>query len=118
MTPMNNADYLTRLEHADELESLKAAKRASGLTYEQLAELIGVNKVWLASVFEGQQYVPEEYTLKLAEALKISPSATAFLNSHPYKGNTDPILTDFMKLLILTVLPSKTLFTNRVETPS
>ena len=54
MTPMNNADYLTRLEHADELESLKAAKRASGLTYEQLAELIGVNKVWLASVFEGQ----------------------------------------------------------------
>ena len=92
MTPMNNADYLTRLEHADELESVKAAKRASGLTYEQLAELIGVNKVWLASVFEGQQYVPEEYTLKLAEALKISPSATAFLNSHPYKGNTDPIL--------------------------
>ena len=79
MTPMNNADYLTRLEHADELEALKAAKKASGLTYEQLAELIGVNKVWLASVFEGQQYVPEEYTLKL-------------LNSHPYKGNTDPIL--------------------------
>lgn len=26
MTPMNNADYLTRLEHADELEALKAAK--------------------------------------------------------------------------------------------
>ena len=75
-----------------ELEALKAVKKASGLTYEQLAELIGVNKVWLASVFEGQQYVPEEYTLKLAEALKISPSATAFLNSHPYKGNTDPIL--------------------------
>ena len=46
MTPMNNADYLTRLEHADELEALKAAKKASGLTYEQLAELIGVNKVW------------------------------------------------------------------------
>ena len=82
MTPMNNADYLTRLEHADELEALKAAKKASGLTYEQLAELIGVNKVWLASVFEGQQYVPEEYTLKLAEALKISPSATAFLTPH------------------------------------
>ena len=27
MTPMNNADYLTRLEHADELEALKAAKK-------------------------------------------------------------------------------------------
>lgn len=29
MTPMNNADYLTRQEHADELEALKAAKKAS-----------------------------------------------------------------------------------------
>ena len=81
MTPMNNADYLTRLEHADELEALKAAKKASGLTYEQLAELIGVNKVWLASVFEGQQYVPEEYTLKLAEALKIREITVLSLNS-------------------------------------
>ena len=29
MAPMNNADYLTRLEHADKLEALKAAKKAS-----------------------------------------------------------------------------------------
>ena len=57
-----------------------------------LAEKIGVNKVWLASAFEGQQYVPEEYCDKLAEALGIDKSATAFLAEHPYKGNTDPIL--------------------------
>ena len=30
MTPMNNADYLTRLEHADELESLKQQKELPG----------------------------------------------------------------------------------------
>ena len=118
MTPMNNADYLTRLEHADELEALKAAKKASGLTYEQLAELIGVNKVWLASVFEGQQYVPEEYTLKLAEALKISPSATAFLNSHPYKGNTDPILYRLHEVIDTYGPAIKISFMNRAETPS
>ena len=88
MTPMNNADYLIRLQHADELDSMKAAKKASGLTYEALAEKIGVNKVWLASAFEGQQYVPEEYCDKLAEALGIDKSATAFLAEHPYKGNT------------------------------
>ena len=103
MTPMNNADYLTRLEHADELEALKAAKkyaysRDGHAGHEVIAmqhsfhgRSLGALSV-TASVFEGQQYVPEEYTLKLAEALKISPSATAFLNSHPYKGNTDPIL--------------------------
>lgn len=92
MTPMNNADYLIRLQHADELDALKAAKKASGLTYELLAEKVGVNKVWLASAFEGQQYVPEEYCDKLAEALGIDKAATAFLAEHPYKGNTDPIL--------------------------
>lgn len=27
MTPMNNADYLIRLQHADELDAMKAAKR-------------------------------------------------------------------------------------------
>ncbi len=92
MTPMSNAEYLTRLQNSEELARLKEAKRASGLSYEQLAKKIGVNKVWLASAFEGQQYVPEEYCEKLADALKLSPSETAFLNAHPYKGNTDPIL--------------------------
>lgn len=92
MEPMSNADYLIRLQHADELAELKAAKKASGLTYEQLAEKVGVNKVWLASAFDGQQYVPEEYCDKIADALGIDPAKTAFLNEHPYKGNTDPIL--------------------------
>ncbi|HIR26367.1 MAG TPA: helix-turn-helix domain-containing protein [Candidatus Choladousia intestinigallinarum] len=92
MTPMNNADYLIRLQNAEELTFLKKAKEAAGLSYEALAEKIGVNKVWLASAFEGQQYVPLEYCDRLADALGIDRSATAFLASHPYKGNTDPIL--------------------------
>lgn len=92
MTPMNNSDYLVRLQYADELQELKEAKKKSGLSFEQLADEIGVNKVWLASVFEGQQYVPEEYCDKLAEALNIDKEKTAFLANHPYKGNTDPIL--------------------------
>lgn len=89
---MNNSDYLVRLQYADELQELKEAKKKSGLSFEQLADEIGVNKVWLASVFEGQQYVPEEYCDKLAEALNIDTEKTAFLANHPYKGNTDPIL--------------------------
>ena len=39
-----------------------------------------------------QQYIPEEYCSKLADALGLPESATAFLAEHPYKGNTDPIL--------------------------
>lgn len=92
MTPMNNSEYLTRLQFSEELKELKAAKKAKGISYEALAEKIGVNKVWLASAFEGQQWVPEEYCKKIAEELGITEEATDFLNNHPYKGNTDPIL--------------------------
>lgn len=92
MTPMSNSDYLIHLQYADELKELKEAKKASGLTYEALASQLGVNKVWLASAFDGQQYVPEEYCVKLAAALNIDAGKTEFLSAHPYKGNTDPIL--------------------------
>lgn len=92
MTPMSNADYLTRVKYADKLEKLREAKKRSGFTYKELAEKLGVSKMWIASVFDGQQYVPAEYCSKLAELLDLSPADTSFLSEHPYKGNTDPIL--------------------------
>jgi len=92
MTPMNNFDYLERVKFADELAAIEEAKKASGLTYEELAEKVGVNKVWLTSAMKGQQYVPEEYCKKLAEVLGIEKEITMCLSEHPYKGNTDPVL--------------------------
>ena len=55
-------------------------------------KVVEYNKVWLASAFEGKQYVPEEFCDKLADVLGLDKSKTAFLAEHPYKGNTDPIL--------------------------
>lgn len=92
MTPMNNYDYLARVKFAEELAAIEAAKKASGMTYEELADAVGVNKVWLTSAIKGQQYVPVEYCEKLAEVLKVDPSVTICLSEHPYKGNTDPVL--------------------------
>lgn len=92
MTPMNNSDYLTRIKFADELAEIEAAKKASNMTYEELAAKLGVNKVWLTSAIKGQQYVPEEYCIKLAEVLNIDTKITMVLSEHPYKGNTDPVL--------------------------
>ena len=92
MTPMSNYEYLSRVKYAEELEAIEAAKKASGLTYEELAAKVGVNKVWLTSAIKGQQYVPEEYCKKLAEVLGIDEKITIVLSEHPYKGNTDPVL--------------------------
>ena len=80
MEPMSNADYLTRLQHADELKKLKAAKKASGLTYAELADKVDVNKVRLASVFDGQKDVAEEYCAKIAEAVGLPEGDTMFLS--------------------------------------
>ncbi len=92
MTPMNNFDYLERVKFADELSAIEAAKKASGLTYTEIADKMGVNKVWLTSAIKGQQYVPAEYCEKLAEILGLEKEATLCLCEHPYKGNTDPVL--------------------------
>jgi cyanate lyase len=92
MEPMSNADYLTRLKYADEYERLREARKKSGLTFKELAEKLGVSKMWIASVFDGQQYVPEAYAEKLAAVLGLPPDRLTFLTEHPYKGNTDPIL--------------------------
>lgn len=92
MTPMNNSDYLQKVKFADELAAIESAKKEKGITYEELADEIGVNKVWLTSAIKGQQYVPEEYCIKLAKALDIPEETAMCLNEHPYKGNTDPVL--------------------------
>lgn len=92
MTPMNNSEYLTQLQFQEELVALEKAVKDAGYTYEQLATDLGTNKVWLVSALKGQQWVPEEYCEKLASLLKIPAEKTRFLNTHPYKGNTDPIL--------------------------
>ena len=92
MTPMNNADYLTRVQFSEEIAQLQKAVKSAGYTYEALAKELGVNKVWLTSAIQGQQWVPEEYCKRLAMLLKVSDTVVMFLNNHPYRGNTDPIL--------------------------
>lgn len=92
MAPTGKSEYLTELQFCDELDILKKAKRSSGMSYETLADKIGVNKVWLASVFEGQQWVPEEYCRRIAKSLGVPEDSTKFLSNHPYKGSSDQIL--------------------------
>lgn len=91
-TPMNNRDYLWRGKREEALAKLDMLRQEKGITYESLAEKLKVNKVWLASAFEGQQWVPEEHAKIIATELGVSEDDIAVLQEHPYKGNVDPIL--------------------------
>lgn len=92
MMPMSNLDYLRRVEYENELLKIEQARKSKGITFEELANKIGVNKVWLASALKGQQWMPKEYCEKLSQELGLDLELTSVLNNHPYKGNTDPIL--------------------------
>lgn len=89
---MKNQDYLNRYSNEEELKVIESARKAKGLTYEDLANKVNVNKVWLASAFKGQQWVPDEYIELIAKELELELSALEVLREHPYKGDTDPIL--------------------------
>ena len=74
------------------LEVLEKARLENKFSYEEIADKLTVSKVWLASAFKGQQYMPAQYTEKLAEILGLATSIVSVLEEHPYKGNVDPIL--------------------------
>lgn len=90
-TPVNNRDYLWNYR-TEALEVLEKARLENHLSFEEIADKLAVSKVWLASAFKGQQYVPAQYTEKLAEILGLSANIVSVLEEHPYKGNVDPIL--------------------------
>ena len=96
---MTNADYGVNEKFAKELAKLQDARAKKGLTYEELAEKVGVSTVWMAATLKGQQWVPEEYCDKIADALGLAKEDTAFLNAHPYKGNVDPVIYRMHELL-------------------
>lgn len=91
-TPMSNQEYLWRGKRDEALAALDAARLAKNLTFEELAKRLEVNKIWLASAFKGQQWMPESHLTKLATELGVSKEEVAVLGEHPYKGNVDPIL--------------------------
>ncbi len=93
MQPTSNKEYVYRTKGRDELcDRLKAAKKATGKTYAELAQEVGTSKEWLACAIDGYQWVPPEFATKIAKALGVSDADVAFLTDHPYKGYADPIL--------------------------
>lgn len=89
---MNNQEYKWKGKRDEALAKLDQARIEKGVTYEALATKLDVNKIWLASAFEGQQWVPHEHVKVIAKELGMREEDLAVLQEHPYKGNVDPIL--------------------------
>ena len=72
--------------------SLMAAKKAKGLSFADLESAMGLDEVWIASLFYGQAAASKEEAEKLAGLLSLDTATTAALQEFPVKGSLDPVI--------------------------
>jgi cyanate lyase len=94
-------------------EKIFHAKRAKGLTFAELANIVGCNPVWLAAVCYRQASTTHEQAVKLLEALELGPAWLPELTAFPVKGGlmpavpSDPLLYRFYEIMQVYGLPLK-----------
>lgn len=69
-----------------------AAKKAKGLSFADLESHLGLDEVWIASLFYGQSTATAEEAAKLAEILDLDPAITGALRNYPTKGCLEPVI--------------------------
>ncbi len=72
--------------------TLMAAKKAKGMTFADLEAAMGLDEVWIASLFYGQAAASKEEAEKLAELLSLDSVTTSSLQEFPTKGSLDPVI--------------------------
>ena len=85
-------------------EAILEAKKAKGLSFAELAEEIGHDKVWTTAAIMGQASVPSEAAEKLTSVLGLGPEVAEALTDFPMKGcldtqvPTDPLIYRFHEI--------------------
>jgi cyanate lyase len=72
-------------------EQVLAAKRAAGLSFGDLAERSGADRVWLTAALLGQHPVPAELAARIGEMLGLAEDAVALLQEIPTRGSFDTL---------------------------
>jgi cyanate lyase len=91
---------------------LLSAKKAKGLTFADLASLIGQSEVFTAAVFYRQATAEPAQVEKLAKALDLPEAELAELTQYPVKGlgpvvPTDPLIYRFYEIMQVYGFPLK-----------
>lgn len=80
-------------------------KERKKLTWQQLAETVGMSKEWTTAALLGQMTLTEEQATKVGAQLDLPEEAIAQLQVVPYKGSlptaipTDPLIYRFYELV-------------------
>ncbi|MGF1601817.1 MAG: cyanase [Thermosynechococcaceae cyanobacterium] len=77
---------------AEITEKLLAAKKAKGITFEELEKVVGYDETWIASVIYRQASAGPEEASKIVEMLGLPSEMADALTEPPMKGGLDPTI--------------------------
>lgn len=85
-------------------EVIMAAKKSSGLSWEAIAEKVGLAPVFLTSACLGMNSLKAEFADKLCDSLGLSPEVSGVLQEFPHKSwdkaiPTDPVIYRFYEAI-------------------
>jgi len=72
-------------------EQILAAKRTRGLSFGELAEQLGADRVWLTAALLGQHPLPPELAARVGETLQLDDDAVAVLQEIPMRGSFESL---------------------------
>jgi cyanate lyase len=93
------------MERRDVTAQIRAAKRAKGLSFTEIAERVGADRVWLAAALLGQHPLSSEQAAAVAEILELPGDSAAVLEEIPMRGSfetlppTDPTVYRLYEVL-------------------
>ena len=71
---------------------LLKAKKEKGLTFADIGNLLGLDEVWVASIFYGQSTASDEESDQLLTTLGLGTELKEILTTPPVKGSLDPVI--------------------------
>jgi cyanate lyase len=84
----------TVLTKADLAETIRLARLKHGLSWAQIAESIGKDKVWTVAALLGQHPLSAHEARIVTELLELDDEAVAVLQLQPYRGSTEAVASD------------------------
>ena len=82
------------MKKVDVVEAVVLAKKAKGLTWEAIANELGMGTVWVTSACLGMNSMPKEPAVKLCQLLELAPEAVDALMEYPTKTWSETIPQD------------------------
>ncbi len=80
------------MSFSESTQLLLKAKKEKGLTFGDIGILLGLDEVWVASLFYGQSTASDEEAEKLLTTLELGTELKEILTTPPVKGSLDPVI--------------------------